>query len=70
MLSGGINARITAVLAGPPVLDHDTRGGEPLDCGIVEAVLAQHLVRVLREFLFPALPKRRSGDSTALSRPA
>jgi hypothetical protein len=36
--------------AGPPLLDHDTGGGEPLDCSIVEAVLAKHLVRVLREF--------------------
>src|SRR5262245_49227501 len=35
---------------GPSFLDHDTRGDEPLDCGIVEAVLAQHLVCVLREF--------------------
>jgi len=35
--------------AGPSFLDHDARGGEPLDCGIVEAVLAQHLARVLRE---------------------
>jgi hypothetical protein len=26
--------------AGPPAFDHDTRGGEPLDCGIVKAVLA------------------------------
>lgn len=33
--------------AGPPLLDHDTRGGEPLDCGIVKAVLAQHLACVL-----------------------
>jgi hypothetical protein len=23
---------------GPPLLDHDTRGSEPLDCSIVEAV--------------------------------
>jgi Major Facilitator Superfamily len=33
--------------AGPPLLHHNTRGGEPLDCGVVETVLAQHLVRVL-----------------------
>jgi len=36
--------------AGPPLLDHDSRGGEPLDCGIVKAVLEQHLACVLREF--------------------
>jgi hypothetical protein len=35
---------------GPSFLDHDARGGEPLDCSIIEAVLAQHLVRVLRKF--------------------
>jgi hypothetical protein len=36
--------------AGPPAFDHDTRGGEPLDCGIVKPVLAQHFACVLREF--------------------
>jgi hypothetical protein len=27
--------------AGSSLLDHNARGGEPLDCGIVKAVLAQ-----------------------------
>jgi hypothetical protein len=32
---------------GAPFLNHDTRGGEPFDCGIVEAMLAQHFARML-----------------------
>src|SRR5262245_15197243 len=50
--SGAACERISVALGSPspPLFDHDTRGGEPLDCGIVKAVLAQHFVRVLREF--------------------
>jgi hypothetical protein len=50
--SGSAFERISpaAGSADPPLLDQDTGGSEPLDCGIVEAVLVQHLVRVLREF--------------------
>src|SRR5262245_48553867 len=46
----GMNRHRTGGSGGAPFLDQDTRGGEPFDCGIVEAVLAQHFARVLREF--------------------
>jgi hypothetical protein len=38
--------------AGPPQLDHDTCRSEPLDCGIVEAMLAQPSCASLREFVW------------------
>jgi hypothetical protein len=36
--------------AGPPQLDRDTCGSEPLDCGIIEAMLAPTSCTSLREF--------------------